>query len=323
MKTPKKVIEKISLQLMFVAFVLAIPILAINTVSAANQCDEFGFCDRDGDRYFRAHKRCACEGEPDGKEGDDCDDSVFNEGNICVGGSSDGGFDKMPLIITVDDTQGLNLQSDGGPYVHNVGSVKAQAGRPIPLRVGWNFQGGGPSRHRDVYLQFDCSPVPGSLDRCSEVSEFKARGLTKPAIFATIPYWLCPFNEGCPNVFAMGLGSGNSELMGFHIVWGATGLFLDIAFAGGTGGDVVQTGYCLDKLTDSQRTEFLAECIETPEKCSVKVTAEDSNLPDGQNDHWIVETPSTGAKALICGQGGEGVIGQTVLKFKFWAVEKL
>jgi len=59
MKTTKKVIEKISLQLMFVTFVVATMMFAVGPVSAApKQCDE-SFCDQDCDGLFKDHKRCA------------------------------------------------------------------------------------------------------------------------------------------------------------------------------------------------------------------------------------------------------------------------
>ena len=47
MKTPKKVIEKISLPLMFVTFVMAVLMFAVSPVSAAPNCDS------DGDEYFK------------------------------------------------------------------------------------------------------------------------------------------------------------------------------------------------------------------------------------------------------------------------------
>jgi hypothetical protein len=71
MKMPRKVIEKISLPLMFVTFVMAALVFAVTPVSAApNQCAEV-FCNQDGDDFFRDHKKCpdACGGSID------CDDN--------------------------------------------------------------------------------------------------------------------------------------------------------------------------------------------------------------------------------------------------------
>ena len=71
MKTPRKVIEKISLPLMFITFVMAVLVFVVNPVSAApNQCGEV-FCNQDNDSFFRDHKKCpdACGGSID------CDDN--------------------------------------------------------------------------------------------------------------------------------------------------------------------------------------------------------------------------------------------------------
>ena len=73
MKTPKKVIEKISLALMFVMFVMAVLMFAVSPVSAAPVTCDPNFCDQDGDDYYRVHKRCPADcGD---SEGIDCDDS--------------------------------------------------------------------------------------------------------------------------------------------------------------------------------------------------------------------------------------------------------
>jgi hypothetical protein len=90
MKTPKKVIEKILLQLMFVTFILAVLMLAVIPVSAAPPpvgCYAGSFCDQDSDEYIRDHKKCTeCGGEVK-----DCDDSVTDPTNTCDGDPSDGG----------------------------------------------------------------------------------------------------------------------------------------------------------------------------------------------------------------------------------------
>jgi len=89
MKTPKKVIEKISLPLMFVTFVMAVLMFAVSPVSAApNRCGVF--CDQDNDGYFKDHKRCPAD--CDGNEGIDCDDSndQIPEHEACPGVVSEG-----------------------------------------------------------------------------------------------------------------------------------------------------------------------------------------------------------------------------------------
>ena len=83
MKTPRKVIEKILLPLMFVMFVMAVLVFVVSPVSAApNQCGEV-FCDQDDDGYFRDHKKCPC-GEPI-----DCDDNneFVPDPDDCPGGT--------------------------------------------------------------------------------------------------------------------------------------------------------------------------------------------------------------------------------------------
>jgi len=71
MKTPKKVIEKITLPLMFVMFVMAVLVFAVSPVSAAPDQCALVFCDQDDDGFFRDHKKCpnACGGSID------CDDN--------------------------------------------------------------------------------------------------------------------------------------------------------------------------------------------------------------------------------------------------------
>ena len=80
MKTPKKVIEKISLPLMFVTFVMAVLVFTVSPVSAQDfdLCIGLNFCDRDDDTYIRDHKKCRhCETE----EPSDCDDNDQNFSN--------------------------------------------------------------------------------------------------------------------------------------------------------------------------------------------------------------------------------------------------
>ena len=82
MKRPKKVIEKISLPLMFVTFVMAVLVFAVSPVSAqdAQLCDGLNFCDRDDDTYIRDHKKCR---HCDPQEPLDCDDNDQDFSNDC------------------------------------------------------------------------------------------------------------------------------------------------------------------------------------------------------------------------------------------------
>jgi hypothetical protein len=73
MKTPKKVIEKISLPLMFVMSVVAVLMFAVSPVLAAPVTCDPNFCDQDGDLYYRVHKRCPANCVAN--KGIDCDDS--------------------------------------------------------------------------------------------------------------------------------------------------------------------------------------------------------------------------------------------------------
>ncbi len=103
MKICKQVIEKISLQLMFVTFVLAVLMFAVSPVPAAPpvECDT-NFCDQDGDGFFRAHKRCA---DCSASLGIDCDDSDPNitDPPACDSGNSD----ETPVVYTVALTAGV------------------------------------------------------------------------------------------------------------------------------------------------------------------------------------------------------------------------
>jgi hypothetical protein len=90
MKTPKKVIEKISLPLKFATFVMAVLMFAFSLLSAApNLCTDptepGDFCDQDGDGLIRNHKKCpnACEGTLDP------DDDCFSDDDSCDVVSSD------------------------------------------------------------------------------------------------------------------------------------------------------------------------------------------------------------------------------------------
>ncbi len=98
MKTPKKVIEKISLPLMFVTFVMAVLMFAVSPVSAApGLCGLGDFCDQDEDTFFKNHKKCGvCGGETD------CDDSNSNSGipDPVTGSCDDPGSTPGPTTLT-------------------------------------------------------------------------------------------------------------------------------------------------------------------------------------------------------------------------------
>ena len=125
MKTPKKVIEKISLPLMFVTFVMAVLVFAVSPVSAApDLCGPGDFCDQDSDDLIRNHKKCeACSGEPD--LDDDCDNNL----PACDVVSSDGDIYTAELIIALKDIDGLDVASSGAFRF---------ADGPIPVIIGRN-----------------------------------------------------------------------------------------------------------------------------------------------------------------------------------------
>ncbi len=100
MKTPKKVIEKISLPLMFVTFVMAVLMFAVSPVSAEAPCDPGYFCDRDGDGWIRAHKKCELICEGDEYSYTDCDDSFYADDGSCEDVSSEGSIDYTAELIS-------------------------------------------------------------------------------------------------------------------------------------------------------------------------------------------------------------------------------
>jgi len=118
MKTPKKVIEKISLPLMFVTFVMAVLVFAVSPVSAQDLCIGGNFCDRDDDTYIRDHKKCdGCEGITD------CDDSnpdpdacdvVVSEGSITYTAQLTGAFvfGPDPIMAVYPDSKESVLLDD-------------------------------------------------------------------------------------------------------------------------------------------------------------------------------------------------------------------
>jgi hypothetical protein len=134
MKTPKKVIEKISLPLMFVTFVMAVLMFVVSPLSAqGGVCDAGNFCDRDSDGAIRVHKKCeAAEcGVPTDDDDNDClvpdgtgqsCDLVINDGDIypvysvqLTGGPFQFGTDPDPLVYVTMNSKG-NLNSyDGEP----------------------------------------------------------------------------------------------------------------------------------------------------------------------------------------------------------------
>jgi hypothetical protein len=86
MKTIIRLLESNPLHLIFITIVLIMPIFLAGSATAQSQCAAFGFCDRDGDGFFKSHKRCgACGGVTD------CDDSTHDPDNCS--GSGEGGDD--------------------------------------------------------------------------------------------------------------------------------------------------------------------------------------------------------------------------------------
>ena len=120
MKTPKKVIEKISLPLMFVTFVMAVLVFAVSPVSAAPGC-----VDADGDLYDKFHRKHCPEGDdfddsdpcnPDGFA-DACDDPVSGTTPTLYTAQLTGGAFRFvtdlgnPIPVTTAGNQGLGLES--------------------------------------------------------------------------------------------------------------------------------------------------------------------------------------------------------------------
>ncbi|MDA2929472.1 hypothetical protein MYX84_05920 [Acidobacteria bacterium AH-259-O06] len=77
--------ERTRIGLIFLVLGLVLA-LAGSPVQAQGICNPEGFCDRDGDTWFKVHQRCTtC---PDFDNRMDCDDSVSSEENICGDGTS-------------------------------------------------------------------------------------------------------------------------------------------------------------------------------------------------------------------------------------------
>ena len=124
MKTPRKVIEKISLPLMFVTFVMAVLVSAVSPVSAAPSCDG------DGDGYYKVSGK-RCDGDPNGAffDPDDsdpcrpdpgasaCDVEIYTEiytAELTSGAFRfvDGGGNRIPPIYVIT---GSNKDIGVGP----------------------------------------------------------------------------------------------------------------------------------------------------------------------------------------------------------------
>ena len=121
MKTPKKVIEKISLPLMFVMFVVAVLMFAVSAVSAAPNCDG------DGDFYFKDSGKW-CDGVPfDPDDSDPCHpdpdadacDDVVSEGSITYTAELTGAFVFGPdaIVNVYPNSKDNVLWSDVHLYV--------------------------------------------------------------------------------------------------------------------------------------------------------------------------------------------------------------
>ena len=245
-----------------------------------------------------------------------------------------GGPGKIQLVIEFDDENDPpirvdNLQSDfGDPYVHREDNVRVMA-HGDPALISLRFPDGQKSPKRDVFLQFECEPIPGVTDLgdCAEVAAFADGQLGETVRVAARPYGTCPFDD-CPDVFEM--APWVPELMIFDIIgWIAK---IEISSFAGAPGDSNGWGSCMRQLTVVEQEHYLADttlcggdskcdCLTNPSKCNVTVKAFDNKDDDGQNDFWTVETPFGGAKAMICGDGGY-VIGQTTLVFGMTAREK-
>jgi len=108
MNTPKKVIEKISLPLMFVTFVMAVLMFAVSPVSAAPGCR-----DADGDGYYKFHhKNCL-----DGDDTDDSDPCWPDPGaEACHVVINDGDIYTAELIIAHEYLDGPKAWASSGAF---------------------------------------------------------------------------------------------------------------------------------------------------------------------------------------------------------------
>ncbi len=239
-------------------------------------------------------------------------------------GGSGGGPGKIQLVIEFDDLEFDNLKNDFDDYVHREGNVQVMA-HGDPALISMTFEG-QKSPKRDVFLQFECEPIPGvtdlgDTDPCEQVAAFETGQFGDWTVrVAARPYGTCPF-AACPDVFEMDTGVPGEQLMIFDIILSSARI--EISSFAGVPGDSNGWGSCMRHLTGFEQEDYLtmAGCLpDNPQKCNVTVTASDKD-GDGQNDFWRVKTPFEGAKALICGEGGL-VIGQTTLTFGMEAREK-
>jgi len=221
MKTPKKVIEKISLPLMFVTFVMAVLMFAVNPVSAAPdlcQDPDKVFCDQDGDGYIRDHKKCPdyCWLSQDDDD-DDCQTPdttgnscpvVSSEGDMYTAELTNGAFRfKSPQVHKVIpyDSRNLDLVSaaiEGGdarmsrPYN---GCNDWQLGDPILERIGpnWEHIVGDSTVHEGwedcTYVWSTGAWIP---DSCAN----------DPVCAADQETWDHLFSTGCPKLVQTPLG---------------------------------------------------------------------------------------------------------------------
>ncbi len=143
-------------------------------VSAQSICDAGSFCDGDGDGFIRDHRRCrGCPGERD------CDDSVYNEDNICDGGTSVVYTAELTGAFVFRDELGNPVAMNMFPNLRGNALLSTQTAimlRPHdsdPLQLTWDHAfedacpglGGTKVKIPDILSAFDQWSIQGPGDR--------------------------------------------------------------------------------------------------------------------------------------------------------------
>jgi len=122
--------------LIFIAFFAMAMVSPVNA-APPSQCGTV-FCDQDGDRYIREHKKCPdfCPDYPD-RLGQDCDDNDVKLTTECNGGSS-GGYIQHNLPNRVIWGNGSDLEfpfeTDYFLFSHHASAAAVTNHRPSPIR---------------------------------------------------------------------------------------------------------------------------------------------------------------------------------------------
>ncbi len=92
-------LTKSLVQLIFVTLIFAMLMFGVSSVSAQDRCLPSNFCDRDGDTFFKNHKRCDVCGGPT-----DCDDGFYDPDNDCGGGGGEPNLEPCPMgVVCIAD----------------------------------------------------------------------------------------------------------------------------------------------------------------------------------------------------------------------------